>query len=47
MQGKADGEENARLGEKKFKEGRKNLREKKRKEGRKGEKIKEKSFKQQ
>ena len=43
-QGNIDGEENARLGGKKFKAGRKNLREKKR--GREGEKIKEKSFKQ-
>ena len=47
MQGNIDGEENARLGGKKFKAGRKNLREKKRKKEKEGEKVKEKSFKQQ
>ena len=47
MQGNIGGEENARLGGKKFKAGRKNLREKKRKKEKEGEKVKEKSFKQQ
>ena len=46
MQGKIDGEENARRGEK-IQGGQKKLREKKRKKRRKRIKIKEKAFKQQ
>ena len=46
MQGKADGEENARLGEKNSRRAEK-IERKKRKKGREKEKIKEKSLKQQ
>ena len=47
MQGKTDGEENARLGGKKIQGGQKKLNGKKRKKGREREKFKEKSFKWQ